>query len=306
MTTQLLVTAYLAAIVLANWIVSVYGPGASVLTAFVLIGLIVTTRDRLHDAWGNNLRRNMGALILGGSGISLLLGGGVTRIALASGAAFLVSESVDAALYHFLRKRGWYERVNGSNAASSLVDSILFPWIAFGGLMPFITLGQWAAKTFGGAIWSWVLRPRQLATLTLLALAAPASSQVSVSAGIGEYHNKVVTQTVIESAVLFPSVAGITPNAIISWDLRGDGKPVVLPQLGMDLALSDFPVIVGVDIGASAGPWDDYKHWEPHVSARVLAFISGPWKAITIVSWQPWNEWGRAVVAKLDYTLWQR
>jgi hypothetical protein len=74
----------------------------------------------------------------------------------------------------------------------------------------------------------------------------------------------------------------------------------------MDLALSDFPVIVGVDIGASAGPWDDYGHWEPHVAARVLAFISGPWKAITIVSWQPWNEWGRAVVAKLDYTLWQR
>ena len=304
MTTKLLVTAYLAAIVLANWIVSIYGPGASVLTAFVLIGLIVTTRDRLHDAWGNNLRRNMGALILGGSALSLLLGSGVTRIALASGVAFLVSESVDAALYHFLRKRGWYERVNGSNAASSLVDSVLFPWLAFGGLMPLITLGQWAAKTFGGAIWSWMLRPRQLATLTLLALAAPASSQVSV--GLGEYHNKVVTQTVIESAVLFPSVAGITPNAIISWDLRGDGKPVVLPQLGMDLALSDFPVIVGVDIGASAGPWDDYGHWEPHVSARVIAFISGPWKAITIVSWQPWNEWGRAVVAKLDYTLWQR
>jgi len=302
MTTTVLVTAYLAAIVAANWIVSVWGPAASILTAFVLIGLIVTTRDRLHDAWGGHLKRNMGLLILGGSGISLLLGGGVTRIALASGAAFLVSESVDAALYHFLRKRGWYERVNGSNAASSLVDSVLFPWLAFGGLMPLITLGQWGAKTFGGAIWSWMLRPRQLATLTLLALAAPASSQVSV--GLGEYHNKVVTQTVIESVIMFPSVAGIRPNAIVSWDLRGDGKPVVLPQLGKDIALSNFPVIVGVDIGASAGPWDDYGHWEPHVSARVIAFISGPWKALTIMSWQPWNEWGRAVVVKIDYTLW--
>jgi hypothetical protein len=300
--TTILVTVYLAAIVAANWIVSVWGPAASILTAFVLIGLIVTTRDRLHDAWGGHLKRNMGLLILGGSGISLLLGGGVTRIALASGAAFLVSESVDAALYHFLRKRGWYERVNGSNAASSLVDSVLFPWLAFGGLMPLITLGQWGAKTFGGAIWSWMLRPRQLATLTLLALAAPASSQVSV--GLGEYHNKVVTQTVIESVIMFPSVAGIRPNAIVSWDLRGDGKPVVLPQLGKDIALSNFPVIVGVDIGASAGPWDDYGHWEPHVSARVIAFISGPWKALTIMSWQPWNEWGRAVVVKLDYTLW--
>ena len=25
-----------------------------------------------------------------------------------------------------------------------------------------------------------------------------------------------------------------------------------------------------------------------------------------IVAWQPWNEWGRAVVVKIDYTLWQR
>lgn len=302
MMTYFLVGLYLVAIVLANYIVSIFGPAASIMTAFVLIGLIVTTRDRLHDAWQKHLRRNMGALILGGSAISLLLGGGVTRIAIASGVAFLVSETVDAALYHFLRDRGWYQRVNGSNAASSLVDSILFPWIAFGGLMPFITLGQWGAKMFGGAIWSWVLRPRIMILIPFF-WASSLSAQ-SISVGLGEYHTSETTQEVAEAVVLFPSIKGFTPNAIISWDLHGNGEPVLLPQIGYDLPFSDFPVITGIDMGASAGPWDNYHHWEPHLSTRLIAFIKGDLKVIGIMSWQPWNEWNRAVVVKIDYTVW--
>ena len=84
--------------------------------------------------------------------------------------------------------------------------------------------------------------------------------------------------------------------------MHGDGKPVLLPQLGRDLVVN-FPVIVGFDVGASAGPFDDYAHWQPHVSARVIAFVRGPLKALSIVSWQPMNSWARAVVVKLDYTL---
>jgi len=304
MSIPLLVTMYLASIVIANWTVSVWGPAVSVLNAFLFIGLILTTRDRLHDAWGDHVRRNMGILILSGSAISMLLGGGVTRIAIASGIAFLVSESIDSLMYHHLRNQTWYRRVNGSNTVSSLFDSIIFPWIAFGSVMPLITLGQWVAKVFGGGIWSWVLRPNKWAFVFLLLVMPSSLSAQHISVGIGEYHNAAVTQDVIESVVLFPSVIGFTPNAIISWDIRGNGKPVVLPQIGKDLPISGFPVIVGADIGVSAGPWDNYAHWEPHVSARVIAFIKGPLKAITIMSWQPWNEWGKAVIAKIDYTLW--
>tara|TARA_R110002060_G_scaffold56197_1_gene66589 strand:- start:207 stop:947 length:741 start_codon:yes stop_codon:yes gene_type:complete len=246
----------------------------------------------------------MGALILAGSGISWMLGGAVQQIALASGVAFLVSETVDALLYHYLRDRSWYHRVNGSNSASALVDSILFPWIAFGGVMPLITLGQWTAKVFGGAIWSWVLRPKRwVIAVGLLSAVVPIQAQ-TLSVGAGEFHNKFVTQTVIEAVVLSPKFLGFQPNAIISWDLQGDGRPVLLPQLGRDLPISNYPVIVGADVGVSAGPFDDYTNWEPHVSARVLAFIRGPLKAITIMSWQPWNDWSNAVVVKLDYTVW--
>ena len=295
-----LVIGYIAAVVAANVVVSIYGPGVSVLTAFMLIGMVITTRDRLHDMWGANLRRNMGALILAGSGLSLLLGGGVSRIALASGASFLLSESVDALLYHVLRERSWYQRANGSNLASSATDSVLFPVLAFGAFLPWVIAGQFVAKVFGGAIWSWVLRPRMAVAALLLCVAMPLSAQVSV--GVGEYHNEFVRQEVVEAVALAPSVLGFTPNVIVSWDMHGDGKPVILPQLGRDLVVN-FPIIVGFDVGASAGQWDDYAHWEPHVSARVIAFVRGPLKALSVVSWQPMNSWARAVVVKLDYTL---
>lgn len=298
----MLIVLYLLAIVAANWIISVLGPTSSIYTAFALIGLVITTRDRLHDMWGENLKRNMGALILAGSALSYLLGGSVQQIAVASGVAFLISESVDALVYTLLRERSWFERVNGSNVVSAAVDSVLFPMLAFGGFLPIVTLGQFAAKVFGGAIWSRILKPRNVAALTVLAaLAAPIQGQ-SVSVGIGEYHNEFVTQEVIEVVVLGPKIAGFTPNWITSWDIHGNGEPVLLPQMGRDLFVN-FPVIVGADVGASAGPWDDYEHWEPHGSVRAMAFLPAGFKVITIASWQPWNEWTRSVVLKLDWTV---
>jgi hypothetical protein len=48
---RLLVLAYLVAIVAANWSVSHWGPRAAVYNAFILIGLDLVARDRLHDAW---------------------------------------------------------------------------------------------------------------------------------------------------------------------------------------------------------------------------------------------------------------
>jgi uncharacterized PurR-regulated membrane protein YhhQ (DUF165 family) len=52
-------------------------------------------------------------------------------------------------------------RANGSNVVGALVDSILFPTIAFGFgafLLPVVAL-QFAAKVAGGAVWSFVMRP---------------------------------------------------------------------------------------------------------------------------------------------------
>ena len=58
----------------------------------------------------------------------------------------------------FLRLPGsWLRRANGSNVAGAAVDSLLFPTLAFGVLMPHIVALQFVAKVAGGALWSWAL-----------------------------------------------------------------------------------------------------------------------------------------------------
>jgi hypothetical protein len=148
---------YLVAIVAANLAVNWLGPSVSVLNAFLFIGLNLTARDYLHDAWqGQNLTRNMAALIFSGSAISFAMGAG--QIAVASFVAFAVSETVDALMYHALRGKVKLYQVNGSNVVSAAVDSIIFPALAFGfPLLWGIMAGQFLAKVGGGFVWSLVL-----------------------------------------------------------------------------------------------------------------------------------------------------
>lgn len=149
--------AYLMAIVTANWLVARHGPSVSVWNAFFFIGLNLTTRDYLHDAWkGNKLKRNMFLLILAGSLLSVLFNAG--RIALASFGAFALSEMLDATVYHKLGGYPRWQRINGSNLFSAALDSVAFPALAFGFPLLFgIMAGQFMAKVSGGFIWSVVL-----------------------------------------------------------------------------------------------------------------------------------------------------
>lgn len=149
---------YLVAIIAANLITAHFGPAASVFNAFALIGLDLTARDKLHDAWnGNGLVWKMGALIATGSALSWLFNRNAGMIAIASFSAFASAAIVDTLIYQVLHKRSFMVKVNGSNLFSAAVDSAVFPTLAFGGLMPLVTLGQFVAKVGGGAIWSVVL-----------------------------------------------------------------------------------------------------------------------------------------------------
>tara|TARA_R110002153_G_scaffold39938_2_gene114667 strand:+ start:924 stop:1445 length:522 start_codon:yes stop_codon:yes gene_type:complete len=151
--------AWICGVASSNVIITNYGPAYSVLTAFALIGLSITSRDFLHEAWSENgLRWKLGALISSGGALSYLIQEDAGRIALASVIAFTLSETVDSVVYQALRKRGYYTKVNGSNAVSSGVDSLLFPLLAFGGFPWLIILGQFIAKTCGGAAWALVLK----------------------------------------------------------------------------------------------------------------------------------------------------
>lgn len=154
----MLVALYLVAIVIANLTVAAFGPGVSILNAFFLIGLDLSTRDALHERWQHrNLLPKMAALVATGSILSWLLNRDAARIALASAVAFGAAAVVDTFVYWLARRSTRLTRMNVSNSVSAAVDSILFPTIAFGGFMPLITLGQYIAKVGGGAIWAWIL-----------------------------------------------------------------------------------------------------------------------------------------------------
>ena len=150
---------YLSAIVLANLSVAQFGPGVTIINAFLFIGLDLTARDKLHEAWcGRHLWLRMTGLIVAGSALSWLLNRNVGSIALASLVAFGGAATVDAIVYQALGKYPKWLQVNGSNIPSAAVDSLLFPALAFGfPLLWPIVLGQFAAKVLGGAIWGRLL-----------------------------------------------------------------------------------------------------------------------------------------------------
>lgn len=152
------VVVYLLAIVLANLSIVWFGPNAAIVNAFLFIGLDLTARDKLHEAWkGKWLWVKMAILIGSGSALSLALNSNAGTIALASCVAFAAAASTDAIAYHLLGGYPRWLRINGSNVPSALVDSLIFPTLAFGGFLWPIVLGQFAAKVLGGLVWSVVL-----------------------------------------------------------------------------------------------------------------------------------------------------
>jgi len=152
---------YLAAITAANLTLLWFGPAASIFNAFILIGLDLTLRDKLHDQWeGRHLWLKMFVLICGGSVITIALNLDALPIALASAAAFLLAGLGDAFVYSKLMDEEFIVRSNGSNMVGAAIDSVVFPTLAFGIFMPEIILAQFAAKVCGGGLWSFLLKGR--------------------------------------------------------------------------------------------------------------------------------------------------
>lgn len=146
--------AYAVAMVAANLLVATFGPSITPALAFLLIGLDLTLRDWLHV----KLKAYEMALLIAGTGLlTFLLNPAADRIAIASSVAFLAAALVDWAV--FIRLPGsWLFKANGSNVAGAAVDSLIFPTLAFGVLMPQIVVMQFVAKVAGGAVWALVLQ----------------------------------------------------------------------------------------------------------------------------------------------------
>lgn len=157
--------AFIATVWLANWAVEHWGlvPVGFGLTApagVYFAGLAFTLRDIVHHALG---RAAVVAAIVAGALLSYVISdgvtlpGGVVSLAIASGVAFLISETADLTVYEPIRRRGWLPAVMASNAVGIVADSLLFLWLAFG------SVAFWKGQVVGKA---WMT----LAAVVLLAL----------------------------------------------------------------------------------------------------------------------------------------
>lgn len=149
--------AYIATIFAANWAITTFGLvpvgfGLLAPAGVYFAGLAFTFRDLTQDSLGR--RWTYGAILIG-AGLSGFLSG---PLALASGVAFLVSETLDLLVYTPLRARRWLTAVAASNVVGLAVDSALFLWLAFGSLD--FLLGQIVGKAWVTALavfvlWGW-------------------------------------------------------------------------------------------------------------------------------------------------------
>jgi hypothetical protein len=142
----------LADILAAKWIVPLPF-GLAVPAGVFAIAPVFTLRDGVHERW-----RRRGAYILIGIAsttswaLAVLTGSGLlARVTLASVTAFTLNETLDTEIYHKLRQRSRLVAILGSNAVSSLVDSVLFIWVAFGPAWQMM-LGQYLVKMLLAAL----------------------------------------------------------------------------------------------------------------------------------------------------------
>ena len=144
---------YAIAMTLANLSIATFGVWVSPINAFLFIGLDLALRDWLQmqiKAW------QMGMLIAVSGALTYALNQDAGMIAVASAVSFTLAALVDWGVFSKITG-SWFKRANVSNVAGAAVDSIAFPTIAFGVLMPEIIAMQFMAKILGGFIWSYLL-----------------------------------------------------------------------------------------------------------------------------------------------------
>jgi queuosine precursor transporter len=141
---------YLVAVILPNYLIAHYGvvdvvPGPWTLlapAAVYAVGVALVARDVVDDVTGRAWY--VIALIVLGTALSAAFAGPQT--ALASGAAFILSELLDLGVYRAVRARfgGWSAAALVSSYVGAVLDSLVFLWIAFGSLA--FLPGQWVGK----------------------------------------------------------------------------------------------------------------------------------------------------------------
>jgi len=122
--------AYIATIYAANYAVQHFGfvtvaPGLQAPAGVYFAGLALVLRDAVQVILG---RKVSVAAIPVGAALSWFI---APSLAVASGTAFLLSESADWLVFTPLQKRGWNRALIASTVVGAMVDSAVFLWLAF-------------------------------------------------------------------------------------------------------------------------------------------------------------------------------
>lgn len=154
--TYLLITLYASAIIAANLLVVQFGASITPINAFFLIGLDLALRNYIAlslKTW------QMVLMIVGTGAVSYLVNPTTGMIAVASVVAFTLAALADWATFNTVTGK-WMKRNLAGNSVGALVDSVIFPTIAFGSLMPMIVMTQFVAKIAGGTTWGYVINKK--------------------------------------------------------------------------------------------------------------------------------------------------
>jgi uncharacterized PurR-regulated membrane protein YhhQ (DUF165 family) len=121
---------FLACITAANYATAHYGMvpvgfGVVATAGTYLAGVTFVLRDVIQDLGGKAL---VLVFIVIGAAMSLLIA--PAALAVASGVAFLCSETADLAVYTPLRERGYVRAAVASNVVGAFVDTVIFLAIA--------------------------------------------------------------------------------------------------------------------------------------------------------------------------------
>ena len=140
---------YLATIVAANWAVHRFGVvpvgfGYLAPAGVYFVSAALVLRDAVQYLLGKTITL---AVMATGVALSALVAG--HQLALASGAAFAVSELIDFALFTWIAPR-WARAVAAGGIAGAVADSLIFLSIAFGSLT--FLPGQILGKLYGIAL----------------------------------------------------------------------------------------------------------------------------------------------------------
>lgn len=134
---------YIATIFVANLVVNRFGIvpvgfGLRAPAAVYVVGLAFTFRDFTQESLG--IKAVFIAIVIGAA-LSAIVS---PQLAVASGTAFLFSETADLVVYTPLRERNWLGAVLLSNVIGLTLDSLIFLWLAFHslGFLPGQILGK--------------------------------------------------------------------------------------------------------------------------------------------------------------------